>query len=229
MTRVLVLAEGQTEETFFRELLAPHLWDHEVYPQVVLAATKRVKSGGVFRGGIVSYAKVKSDILKLLRDRNAAAVTTMIDYNGLPKGFPGLDTRATGSCYERVAHVEADFKKDVGDHRFVPHLSLHEFEAVLFSSPGTLASIVPDARQRTTAQRELAAIRQGVGCPEEIDEDPTTAPSKRIKEHIVGFQKPLHGALVSARIGLDAIRRECPHFDRWVTWLEGAGERANQQ
>ncbi len=46
MTRVLVLAEGQTEETFFRELLAPHLWGHEVYPQVVLAATKRVKSGG---------------------------------------------------------------------------------------------------------------------------------------------------------------------------------------
>src|SRR6185436_9487197 len=43
--RVHVLVEGQTEETFIRDVLAPHLASREVYLTPVLAATKRIKSG----------------------------------------------------------------------------------------------------------------------------------------------------------------------------------------
>lgn len=88
MSRVHVLAEGQTEETFIRDVLAPYLATKGVYPFATLVKTKRVKDGPDFKGGITSYRQVKNDITLLLRDTNAVAVTTMIDFYGLPSGFP---------------------------------------------------------------------------------------------------------------------------------------------
>ncbi len=34
------------------------------------------------------------------------------------------------------------------------------------------------------------------------------------------YRKTVHGPLAVERIGLPLIRRSCPHFDEWVTWLE---------
>ena len=34
-------------------------------------------------------------------------------------------------------------------------------------------------------------------------------------------QKPWHGPLIAMDIGLEQIRGQCPHFDAWVTALEG--------
>ena len=52
MERVLVLAEGQTEERFIKDVLCPHLWnlDTDLIPKI--AVTKRVKSGPDFTGGM---------------------------------------------------------------------------------------------------------------------------------------------------------------------------------
>ena len=44
MRKVYILVEGQTEETFVRDLLAPYLFPKDVAVQATLAATKRVKS-----------------------------------------------------------------------------------------------------------------------------------------------------------------------------------------
>ena len=35
------------------------------------------------------------------------------------------------------------------------------------------------------------------------------------------YQKPLMGLTASLKIGLDAMRSECPHFDGWLRCLEG--------
>jgi hypothetical protein len=93
MKRVLMLVEGQTEETFVKELLAPHLWALGVAPIPTLAVTKRVKSGPNFKGGLVSYGQARNQVVRLLGDKDAAAVTTMFDLNGLPDDFPGYPTR----------------------------------------------------------------------------------------------------------------------------------------
>jgi len=77
MKKVLVYVEGQTEETFIRDLLAPHLNPRGVYPIPVLARTKRTPAGRTFKGGIVSYRQVKGDIQRLLGDRSAALITTI--------------------------------------------------------------------------------------------------------------------------------------------------------
>jgi hypothetical protein len=52
MKRLLVVVEGQTEEAFVRDVLTSHLAAFAVHPTAVLLKTKRVKSGGAFRGAV---------------------------------------------------------------------------------------------------------------------------------------------------------------------------------
>jgi hypothetical protein len=130
MKKVLIYVEGQTEETFVRDVLAPYLWQTcQIILTPTLAHTKRTKSGQTFKGGIVSYEQVKGDIQKLLGDSSAALVTTMIDYYDLPNNFPGKASLPKGTPYDRVRHLEKAFANDIGHPRFLPFLVLHEFEA----------------------------------------------------------------------------------------------------
>lgn len=64
------------------------------------------------------------------------------------------------------------------------------------------------------------AIRNAFASPEEIDDSPLTAPSKRVEKLVPGYTKPLLGTLAVLEIGLEAIRRECPHFGCWLGRLE---------
>lgn len=59
---------------------------------------------------------------------------------------------------------------------------------------------------------EFQAIRNQFKTPEEINDSPQTAPSKRITNLISNYQKPLMGILAILEIGLESIRRECPFF-----------------
>jgi len=120
MTRVQILVEGQTEETFVNEVLVPHFASKNIYLQAVLVVTKRVKDGPNIRGGIVSYGKVKFDIQKQLQNPTVAMVTTMFDFYGLPKDFPGMDNQPEGNCYARVQHLEGALEVDINHRRFLP-------------------------------------------------------------------------------------------------------------
>ncbi|QAT88992.1 hypothetical protein EJ065_7470 [Corallococcus coralloides] len=215
MKRVLILVEGQTEETFVREVLAPHLLRLGLALIPRLVVTKYVKEGGSFKGGVPQYALVQGDLRRLLGDTGASCVTSMLDYYGLPKDFPGLATRPLGNCYARVEHVERAFAEDIGHRRFLPHLVLHEFEALLFTDPGQ-CSISFSTEEIT----KLQSIRASVQPPEEINEHPDTAPSKRVLAVSPGYQKTLHGPLAVMSIGLPAIRAACPHFAQWLSKLE---------
>lgn len=58
-----------------------------------------------------------------------------------------------------------------------------------------------------------------------INDNPQTAPSKRILSLFPGYDKPLYGALAAIKIGLAKIREQCLLFDGWVARLEAlAGE-----
>jgi hypothetical protein len=58
--------------------------------------------------------------------------------------------------------------------------------------------------------------------PEEINESPQTAPSKRIIKYLPDYegQKAQVGPMVAEEIGLTALRHNCPHFNDWITKLE---------
>ncbi|MEO1765387.1 MAG: DUF4276 family protein, partial [Cyanobacteria bacterium J06629_18] len=60
--------------------------------------------------------------------------------------------------------------------------------------------------------------------PEHINDSPVTAPSKRILACCSGYEKPLHGSLIAIDIGLDTIRKQCRHFNQWLTRLENINQ-----
>lgn len=216
--RLRVLVEGQTEETFVRNLLGPHLLLSGLVMEPIVVSTKRIKAGGKFKGGITSYQQVRREIRILLQDRGAAAVTTMIDFYGLPEDFPGrARVSAGGSCYERVAILEEAFQADIDHKLLLPYFSLHEFEALLLASPPDIGKALPGQ----PAMDRLAEDLQAFASPEEVNDGPETHPAARIQRSVTGYQKRLHGPVIAERIGLAVLRARCRHFDDWLRRLEG--------
>ncbi|NJL30017.1 MAG: DUF4276 family protein [Thermoanaerobaculia bacterium] len=209
------------DKTFVRDLLAPHLQRFEIGAVPVLISTKRLKSGGKFKGGISSYVKIALDLRELLRDSSATAVTTMVDYYGLPTDFPGKATlSAATSCYQRADQLEAAWRDDISDSRFIPYLSLHELEALLLTDPDQIARAL-NVSQAPRALRTAVAAKKS---PEEINDGVNTHPAARITQALPSYRKALHGPLVASRIGLERMRENCPHFARWLSRLERLGE-----
>lgn len=217
MKRVLVLVEGWTEEAFVKRVLAPFFEPSELYLTPVVLVTKRVKDGANFKGGVTNFAKFKNDLAKLLRDSDAL-VTTMLDYYALPTDFPGMPTRSTcGSARERARHVEVAIDTYFGNPgNLRSFLTLHEFETLLFADTGVL----PDVMAATRHSEAFAAIRASVQTPEEINDGPQSAPSKRIEALFPAYRKTLHGPNAVQRIGIERIRQECPHFAQWLADIE---------
>jgi hypothetical protein len=56
--------------------------------------------------------------------------------------------------------------------------------------------------------------------PELINENPETAPSKRILSLCDSYDKVNDGILILKEIGLPTLRKECRHFNDWLTKLE---------
>lgn len=215
--RALILVEGQTEEKFVKNILAPFFLGRALYLEPTILVTKKVKDGPNFKGGLANFAKFESDVRRLLAGAGGALVTTMVDYYQLPSDFPGMDTRPRGTPMQRVEHVEKAIHKHFKDiPNFIPFLALHEFEAWLFSSSAEL----PDVMNQPNKQREFAAFKAQFQSPEEINERPNLAPSKRILSIFPGYGKTLHGPLAAQRIGLESIRTNCAHFAWWMGALE---------
>ncbi len=217
MAKVLVHVEGQTEERFVKDLLQPHLEPFGVSIIPKIATTKVVYSGPNFKGGLNSYETVKKELLRLLGDTSAKVVTTMYDYYGLPRDFPGRNNPRGADCYEKASHIEKELYDDINHPKLLPYLQIHEFENLLFSSPSDIAKGFPNSR----AEDHLLAIRRAYSKAEEINDGEATHPSKRLTDLFPEYQKPLHGSLITNRIGLPRIRNDCPHFDKWLRNLEG--------
>jgi hypothetical protein len=205
MHKVFVIREGPTEELFIEQVLLPHLLPLEV--QVIPKPQP-----------IQKYERVKKFVWELLRDTSAALVTTMFDYYALPKSFPRGKPPRGSSPIERVRLAERQFEQDIGNARFRAYFSLNEFEALLFSDPKEIATVLG------LKVDEPKRIRDQFPAPEDIDDDPSHAPSKRLARIYPGFVKTVDGLTIAKNIGLASIRSECPHFHEWVTVLEAQGE-----
>jgi hypothetical protein len=213
MTRVVVVAEGQTEETFVRQILAPYLATRSVY------LTARLVGRVGHKGGLTTYAKLRNDILLLLRQDPAWYCTTFIDYYGRPRDFPAFPsfTRATDrasasriALFDDIVGHEPD-----ADRRFIPYVQMHEFEALLFADPIVLADKLWVPEKAAAFQ----AVRDQFVTPEDINDGASTAPSKRLLA-LGSYQKPIGGVLAAEAMGLEAIRAHCPIFDCWLRTLE---------
>jgi len=72
--RVFILVEGQTEERFVKDVLAPNLQTQKIFLIPTILATKRVKDGPNFKGGITSFGKIERDLRRLLASASDAFV-----------------------------------------------------------------------------------------------------------------------------------------------------------
>lgn len=219
--RALVLVEGQTEERFVKDLLAPSYAARGLYLIPTILGTKRVKDGPHFKGGVTTFGKFERDIRRLLHGVGGdGIVTTMVDYYGLPDDFPGMDTRPDGaSGIDRARHVESAIRTHFGNtHKLLPFLVVHEFEALLYSAEDAL----PDVLTRPDLRQSVSRLRAQFASPEDINEHPESSPSHRIRAMCPAYRKVLHGPSAANRLGLDTIRGACPHFAEWLHALEAA-------
>jgi len=218
MKQGLVLVEGQTEEQVVNSCLAPYFVARGLFLTPSIVKTKRVVGGSHFKGGVLGYSQVHRDLGFLLHNTGVSVVTTLLDYYALPKDFPGMATRPDGRPKDRVEHVESTWATSVGDRRFVPHLVLHELEAWVYASPPCLESWMFDDDEKVIAA--ITAIAAAHPTPEDIDEGPQSAPSKRLCNAFAAYQKTLHGPVAISAIGIDRVRAVCPHFAQWIDRLE---------
>ena len=112
--------------------------------------------------------------------------------------------------------IAAKLGSNVDAGRFIPYVMMHEFEGMLFSDCHRFGIGIG----RPELAPKLFAIRNEFRSPEEINDSPQTAPSKRLEALIPAYQKPLLGNLAAIEIGLETIRNACPHFSEWLEQLE---------
>ena len=222
MVRLYLFAEGLAEQTFADSVLKPHLAFHEVYMHKPVLIANSHKKKTTHRGGGGNFAAMQKDIRRFLSQDHGCDVffTSMIDLYALHKGFPGADEsqKFLAEPYRRVHELEQSWANETNDHRFIPHIQLHEYEAYLFANISILSNYYPD-KERAIAK--LAKLHESTE-PELIDDGSDTAPSKRIVKHMPRYasDKATVGVQAAERIGLATIRCKCPHFSQWLKSLE---------
>lgn len=105
---------------------------------------------------------------------------------------------------------------DIAERNFIPNLMVHEFESLLFAGAEKFGEWTDDS----AAVISLQAVAGSYATPEDINNSPLTAPSKRILAAMPSYQKTFHGPLIACEIGLDAMREVCPHFNEWLNKLD---------
>jgi len=228
MDRLLIHVEGETEETFVNEVLAPHLYRQgysKVSARLLGNARQRDR-----RGGIRGWNTVRNDIINHLKEDSQCLVTTMVDYYALPqtgeKAWPGRETASKLPFLQKANTVQEalqlDINQEMGDGfspvRFIPFVIMHEFEGLLFSNCSKFAEGIC----RPELAPQFQKIRDTFNTPEEINDSSITAPSKRVEDLVQGYEKPLLGTLAVLNIGLEDICSECPNFRVWLKLLETA-------
>lgn len=209
LSRILILLEGETEYEFVSKVLAPYLVTKLIFLIPTVVETKKVIGGASHKGG-GDFSKFKADVLSLLNDSNAVAVTTLYDFYEFPE-IPNLSSES----YSDVATLEEIIASQFNNRRFKPYLQLHEFEAFLFIEPELTAKAALKQQDANLIQQH----RNQFNHVEEINLGKDTAPSKRLIASIGKYNKPRVGAKVTQELGISRLMQECPKFAIWVNWM----------
>lgn len=218
MKRLNIICEGQTEERFVNDVLAPHLQNYQVY------ATARCWAKRGQKGGGKSYDLVQNDIDKWIAQEGHnenVFFTLLIDFYGFPKQGNTIydeDVINTPGTNRKIELLKEKMHSRVNNfHRFIPYIQVHEFEALLFSNLDAASEYF------LGKEKEIASLKLETHSflPEEINETPEGAPSKRLDKYLnYAKQKTSAGPFIAGLITIETIKNRCPHFNEWVTQLE---------
>ena len=219
MKRLVIIVEGDAEESFVNNILSPHFTSLGLYNSIQCFKIKKSN------GGISKYSDVKKDIINTLYE-NDVIVSTMLDFYRLPSSFPGKQNSSTFHTHlQQVEYIEGKLKEDIESAQqctfdnLIPYIQLHEFEALVFSSiNGVDALFEPSEFKR----KEMLQVIHDYPNPEDINNQPNTAPSVRLIKLIPGYEKVLYGIEILQQHGMPTLLDRCPHFRAWVNKLETA-------
>ena len=213
---VNVVVEGQTEQKFISEILAPYLAHKGIFMTPIIASKKGQK------GGDIKFQRVKKDIGNFLAQRNVDVVSTFVDYYGI-KEWPGKDSILPHSEPEQIAATMNTAAKTEICHeydrlnptqRFIPFVAIHEFETLLFSDTEVLAEGLGIERETIDATvNEFPSL-------EHINNSRETAPSKRLEKWHPQYGKTTTGIAIAKKIQIDTMRAKCPLFNQWLSAIE---------
>lgn len=222
-----VLCEGQTEQGFAEKILKPYLMINGFAAVKSILVTTNKKKNAC--GGLVTYAHAYNDLQIMLGSNRDGEYekhifTTMFDLYALPNDFPEYEnSHLITDRYDRVEAFESAFADAIGSDRFIPYIQLHEYEALVFCGLDYLKEMYKDVDKNIEA---LKAELAEVGNPELVNDNPNTAPSKRIIKAIEGdkkthynYDKPKAGKFVAEKVGVDELRAKCRHFNDWIEKL----------
>ena len=225
MKNLHIIVEGSSEETFVNDVLVKHFAALSIF-----LSTRRIKTGWdriknkPAKGGLLKYIKFRNDVLRWIesdRGRANTFYTSFIDLYAFPKDSESPYTQQIQNIvdpYQKITALEVAIGQNINLPTFIPYVQLHEFEALLLVDPDRLLTMYPDG------QTGITRLKRDIGQtnPEEINESPETAPSKRIIQYLPDYegQKAQVGPLVAEDIGLNLLRQKCPHFNDWINKLE---------
>lgn len=215
MKRLIIVVEGDTEKEFIDKVLSPYLY------------AKGLQSVNCFKikhtkGGLTKYQHLKTDLINCAYESNVL-VSTLIDFYALPKDFPKYeDASKIVNRVERLAFLEnaiiEDLEKEKGKEfpNLFPYIQLHEFEALVFSSLSGISSLFGS---NEADFNEIEKIIESHPNPEDINDRPETAPSKRLLKLIKGYNKVIDGIMIIEETGIETVLKKCPRFNSWVETL----------
>lgn len=218
MNRLIVIGEGPTEQEFCRDLLFPHFIEKNI-----IIENPKIK---LSKGGIVPWPKLKEEVEIYLKSDKTAYLTTLIDFYGLKDfhKFPAWESKQFPDVAGRITAIETAMKDEIDEQnssRFIPYIQMHEFEALIFSDANVIReNFEADEIVNPTL---LSQTESDFTCPEDINNNPTTAPSKRLQSIFKTYNKVQFGSLLLQEIGLSKVRERCPRFDKWMSNLESIG------
>lgn len=225
MNELVVIVEGETEQTFVRDQLAAHLAIHNTIAWPVLPGRHRN------HGGVKKWEVARQDIIRTLKEGRYCS--TMFDYYAMPTDWPGRSDAVRKPWKERASTVEVKIHEDItaamggsfNPKFFVPYVQLHEFEALAFADVGILASVLTPIGRYSSEwlQQQFTTILRQAGHPEAINDGYETCPSRRISGVVPAYKKRAQGPIVTSRIGIEGLRVQCTHFGEWLIRLEQLG------
>lgn len=222
-----VLCEGPTEIGFVDRVLKPYLLSYGVtaVKSVDVYTNKKLHASG----GLVGYQYAQNDLRTMMLSNKDTEYerhlfTTMFDLYGLPNDFPGYERCCKiADRYVRVSAFEDAYSADVNDKRFIPYIQLHEYEAIVFCGLDYLKDLYPNCEKKCAP---LKLCLSKIGNPELINDSPETAPSKRLinaielgKKPIYRYNKQKTGHYIASKVGIDTLRKMCPHLNDWIQQL----------
>ena len=222
MKRLYLTVEGQTEQAFAVNVLQPYLASFNIFvTKPRLTGLHKRRKGRIPTGGLLTtFEHSLDDIRKWMREDQStdARFSIMVDLYSLPNDFPGYDeAMEMPDPFQKANKLEEALANELNDSRFIPYVQVHEFEAIILTKPDCFLEWFEGREKQVDS---LKAECEQFKTPEEIDQGQQTHPKARIKKYIPDYQEKVDGPVLAKFIGLDEIKKKCPHFAQWLSILE---------